>query len=171
MAFLDKLGDIARNIGDKTTDAIETTRLNSKINGERAAIAECMRQIGEYYHTRHQAGGPDDPDIAELLTAIDGHNTAISETQAEIARIKDESVKQAAQTTAPVAVHGAPAPIGVACPSCGAMNPAGTKFCAECGGKLEVPAPAPQTRDCPGCGAPVPMTSKFCGDCGHRFES
>ena len=40
MAFLDKLGDIARNIGDKTTDAIETTKLNSKINGERAAIAE-----------------------------------------------------------------------------------------------------------------------------------
>jgi hypothetical protein len=32
MAFLDKLGEMAHNIGDKTTDAIETTKLNSKIN-------------------------------------------------------------------------------------------------------------------------------------------
>ena len=31
MALFDKLSDFAKNIGDKTTDAIETGKLNSKI--------------------------------------------------------------------------------------------------------------------------------------------
>ena len=31
MAFFDKLNQVAKNIGDRTTDAIETTKLNSKM--------------------------------------------------------------------------------------------------------------------------------------------
>ncbi len=48
MAFFEKLGDIARGIGDKTGDAIETAKLNNKIKAEQVSIAECMRKIGEY---------------------------------------------------------------------------------------------------------------------------
>ena len=31
MAFFDKLNQVAKNLGDKTTDAIETTKLNTKL--------------------------------------------------------------------------------------------------------------------------------------------
>jgi membrane protease subunit (stomatin/prohibitin family) len=166
MAFLNKLGDIARNIGDKATDTIEITKLNSKINGEKTAIADCIKQIGEYYYQKHQAGGPDDSEVAELCAAIDGHNQTIADTQAEIARIKAENVAQA-QTSASPAEPAAAAAAEVTCAACGKLNTPGTKFCCECGGKLETPtAPA----FCPGCGVPVPAGARFCGECGHRFE-
>jgi membrane protease subunit (stomatin/prohibitin family) len=173
MAFFDKLGDIARNIGDKATDAIETTKLNNKISAEKTAIAEFMRQIGEYYYGKHQAGESDDPGAAELYAAIDGHNRTIADTQAEIARIQAENEAQSAQAQTAAVPTAAPAPASdsIACPSCGKINAPGTKFCCECGGKLEIPAPAvPETRPCPGCGAQIPADNKFCGECGYKFE-
>jgi class 3 adenylate cyclase/predicted nucleic acid-binding Zn ribbon protein len=44
------------------------------------------------------------------------------------------------------------------CPTCGAANPAGQKFCGECGARL--------ASGCPACGSPVPPGQKFCGECG-----
>lgn len=47
------------------------------------------------------------------------------------------------------------------CPSCGHINPEGTKFCQECGAKIGASA-------CVSCGAPLPPGSRFCGECGAR---
>src|SRR6266851_2039172 len=44
------------------------------------------------------------------------------------------------------------------CPKCGTDNPAGNKFCGQCGAAL------PQ--GCPRCGAESVPTAKFCGECG-----
>jgi len=44
------------------------------------------------------------------------------------------------------------------CPVCGAANPAGQRFCGECG--------SPLASGCPACGAPIPPGQKFCGECG-----
>ncbi len=44
------------------------------------------------------------------------------------------------------------------CSRCGSDNPAGKKFCGDCGAALE--------NRCPQCGADNPPTKKFCGDCG-----
>jgi class 3 adenylate cyclase len=44
------------------------------------------------------------------------------------------------------------------CPSCGGDNPAGTKFCIECG--------SPLPHRCPHCGAENLPRAKFCGACG-----
>ena len=44
------------------------------------------------------------------------------------------------------------------CANCGSDNPAGKKFCGDCGGQLG--------NACPKCGAENPETRKFCGDCG-----
>lgn len=56
MAFFDKLNDLAKNVSDKANDAIETTKLNNKINAEKAAIAEDFKKIGEYYYAKHATG-------------------------------------------------------------------------------------------------------------------
>jgi ribosomal protein L40E len=172
MPLFDKIGDFARNLGDKASSAIETTKLNNKINAEKTSISEYMRQIGEYYFGKHQAGEPDDPNVAEYFAAIESHNQAIAEAQAEIVRIQAEAAaqSQAAQGAAPAPVEGS-----LICPSCGAVNPPGTNFCSECGSKIEPPAapepqPEPEARFCPGCGAQVALTAKFCGECGYRFE-
>ncbi|HST18123.1 MAG TPA: adenylate/guanylate cyclase domain-containing protein [Gaiellaceae bacterium] len=46
----------------------------------------------------------------------------------------------------------------IACPTCGAENPAGKRFCGDCGGALG--------SRCPACGAESPPGKNFCGECG-----
>lgn len=52
---------------------------------------------------------------------------------------------------------------GTACPSCGHINPAGAKFCQECGTKLEAGI------RCPSCGHINPAGAKFCQECGAKL--
>ena len=44
------------------------------------------------------------------------------------------------------------------CAACGSENPAGKRFCGDCG--------APLGSACPSCGAENPPDKRFCGDCG-----
>jgi len=46
----------------------------------------------------------------------------------------------------------------LSCPSCGAENEGGRKFCGECGSAL--------SSACPACGTPNAPGMKFCGECG-----
>jgi len=46
----------------------------------------------------------------------------------------------------------------MSCTACGTVNPAGRKFCGECGARL--------ARACASCGAPLDAGQKFCGECG-----
>lgn len=156
MAFFDKLNDLAKNIGDKTNDVIETTKLNTKINSEKSAISELMRQIGELYYEKYTAGEQTLPETAELCAAIDTHNQAISAAQAEIEKLKSESIPSVAPTMAS----------GINCPTCNTVNAPGTKFCQQCGAKLE------QTliKVCPNCGAQINNGARFCNDCGTKIE-
>lgn len=47
------------------------------------------------------------------------------------------------------------------CVSCGAVLPANSKFCMECG--------TAQPRKCPNCGTEVPIGGKFCLECGTKI--
>jgi membrane protease subunit (stomatin/prohibitin family) len=55
-------------------------------------------------------------------------------------------------------------PTGIFCPKCHTNNPAGTKFCSNCGENLVVQ----QTDEikCHQCGADVQQGAKFCFECG-----
>lgn len=162
MAFFDKLNQVAKNIGDKTNDAIETTKLNSKINAERSAAGEELKKIGEHYYSLFTASGEAAPEVLEFCQSAKAHYDAAAAAQAEIERIKAENETE--KSPAPVA-----APAGIACPACGVANGAGTKFCQNCGTRLEAPAPV-QERKCPACGAAVAPGIKFCSECGQRME-
>jgi class 3 adenylate cyclase len=50
----------------------------------------------------------------------------------------------------------------VKCPKCQCDNEPGSKFCLECGAKLEL--------KCPQCGKPLPVSAKFCNECGHDLS-
>jgi membrane protease subunit (stomatin/prohibitin family) len=52
-----------------------------------------------------------------------------------------------------------------ACPACGHANTATAKFCADCGGKMEV-----AQVDCVKCGAKLREGAKFCSECGATQE-
>jgi membrane protease subunit (stomatin/prohibitin family) len=53
----------------------------------------------------------------------------------------------------------------VACPSCGKQNTTTAKFCADCGGKMEI-GQVP----CVKCGANLREGAKFCSECGSTQE-
>jgi membrane protease subunit (stomatin/prohibitin family) len=54
----------------------------------------------------------------------------------------------------------------IKCPKCGAATAAASKFCNECGAKIEVAASAP----CVKCGATLHPGAKFCSECGATQE-
>ncbi len=81
------------------------------------------------------------------------------ESEATIQSIREKANN--ANLGANVEVHSAAAPMQ--CPSCGAENPPGKKFCGECGTNMLV---APQ---CPSCGAQSERGQKFCGECGTKL--
>ncbi len=166
MAFFDKLNDFAKNIGDKTTDAIETGKLNSRINSERNAAGEELKKIGEHYYNVFAAGGQVAPEVLEFCQGAKTHYDAAGEAQAEIDRIRAENEAAKAAAAAPVQA----APAGITCPGCGTVNGAGIKFCQNCGSKLEAPPPAPAGVTCPGCGTANTPGTKFCAQCGTKLE-
>jgi class 3 adenylate cyclase len=49
------------------------------------------------------------------------------------------------------------------CPTCSSENPAGSRFCENCGQPLEFV--------CPSCGEPVTPTAKFCRNCGLKLTN
>jgi len=156
MAFFDKLNTLAKNVGDKANDAIEITKLNSKISSEKTAITDDYKKIGEYYYDRYSNKHAFDTEVAELLSSIDAHKTAISEVEVQLKSLKEETATQVSGDSA-------------ICPACGKANAPGIKFCSECGQKLEVQEPN-QTKFCTSCGAEVDEEIKFCGECGARIE-
>ncbi|MGN0621565.1 MAG: SPFH domain-containing protein [Porcipelethomonas sp.] len=56
----------------------------------------------------------------------------------------------------------------ITCDSCGKKLPAGSKFCADCGTKVEAKTNE-ETITCPECGAVV-CKGKFCLECGAKLE-
>ena len=52
----------------------------------------------------------------------------------------------------------------VKCPNCGAEVKEGTKFCPDCGKKIET-----ENLKCPKCGAEVKPGAKFCPECGEKL--
>lgn len=132
MAFLDKLNDLAKNIGDKTGDVIETNRINLKIASDRKEVNALMQKIGEYYYGKYKKGEIPPEEIKDYFAAADEKNLLIAEAQTEIERIKT------ADAAAKPAEENQDAPSDkLACPGCGAMYDPGKRFCGECGCQLD----------------------------------
>ena len=55
----------------------------------------------------------------------------------------------------------------VSCPSCGAKQQAGSRFCNQCGASIASDMEKEAT--CPVCGAKLPPSSKFCNSCGAKL--
>ena len=76
----------------------------------------------------------------------------------------------------PSAPAASPAAGKYICTGCGKEYPAGTKFCSECGGKVEEKKPVIVRENtaskyvCTGCGKEYPAGTKFCSECGGKVE-
>lgn len=181
MAFFDKLNDFAKNVGDKTKEAMETSKLNAKIRTENANIDSAYKKLGAYFYEKHTAGAIQDEEAEEFFEAINASKAAIVEFEAEIAQIKAEKEAKEAELAQNKAEKAAKAaagkelePVitsGLACPTCGKLNSPETKFCGGCGTKVEPILPKEPTGvACSNCGTQNPDGTKFCGSCGAKIE-
>lgn len=101
MDFFDKLGgiaktigdktvDVAKNIGDRTSDAIETQKIKNKIAGERRGFEDQMKLIGQYFYEKHLRGEAMEEDILPYLTKAQEHAANIEQAKAEIEALKED---------------------------------------------------------------------------------
>lgn len=110
MGFLDKVKETAKVVGekasvagktiaDKTSDAVETGKIKNKINGEKKAIDDIKKQIGELVWTKFAAGESMGDDLAALCATIVEHNDAINGFEEQLTALK-EAGKEVAEEVA-----------------------------------------------------------------------
>lgn len=169
MAFIDKINTLAKNVGEKTGDAIEITKLNAKISSEKSAINELYRQIGERAYKKYQACAYQDDELGGLFSSVDACVSNIAEAEGKINAIKaaNEARTQASQNDPVVQAE----PVRAVCPGCGMPVAEGAKFCNQCGARLEVPAIEAEKKNiCSNCGAETESGARFCCCCGAKIE-
>ena len=131
MAFFDSLKKKTEDIMDKGTDKAkemaEITKLNRNISAEEKQIQAAYVELGKGYFEREKDNF--DAIDKEIINKIKVSMVAIEEMKSQIAQLKAKenttTVQQEAQAEMP------------ACPKCNQVVEASTKFCPECGEKLE----------------------------------
>ena len=162
MEFIKKAGKFAKNVQERTGEAVETTKLYAKITSEKNTIADLTRQLGVLCLEKYDAGANYDADLTAVYEKVCRSREIIEEFRAEIAAIKDaraaqdeaeeaaEAAKAAeAAEAAPAAdetaeaepaadepAEEAPAVPKVHCSNCGMPHDEGVRFCSHCGVKL-----------------------------------
>ena len=94
MAFLDKLNKLAKNIEDKTGDAIELSKHSATITSSEHGFHSDIKKIGEFYYEFFLNGGQVEPNILSVLQSAKAHQDAIASARAEIERINAENAAE-----------------------------------------------------------------------------
>lgn len=130
--------------------------LKTDLNEMEKKKRDVFVRIGEAVYEANQNGGrySEFAELCEEATQI-GQQVGRKRAEAEAAQRAAEDQKRAEQMEREARI----------CKSCGAENEPGTKFCCECGAKLE----APVSTKCPKCGTENPPGTKFCRDCGTKL--
>ena len=144
MDFFNKLGDLAKSVGDKTNDMLEIGKLNSRIHGEEDSIEQHYFDLGEYIFEKFESGVAMDERATVICLAIRERKANIRAMQEEIQQIKQEQddlrrAKAEARQEAREQARQAKAAMAAGtetCPVCGATIAAGSKFCGDCGTQL-----------------------------------
>ena len=86
--FLDKVGSMARTAADKTSDAIEVTKLNSKISKEKDQIKMIKIELAERFLAAYEAGELQDEYVGEKSKSILACEEYIEAIEKDIDMIK-----------------------------------------------------------------------------------
>lgn len=134
-SFFDSVKKSVQDVSNKTGDAIETQKLNMKINSEKKAIEAGYTKLGEYLWSKiNTEEVAKDETLQAICNEIQGGFDNIAAAEAEIQNIKD---KAAAAASAAAATAANTVAAGSAfCPNCGTPVVPGSKFCGGCGAKI-----------------------------------
>lgn len=80
--------DFMKTVKSETEDAIEITKLRSKISKEKANIKDKYEEIGKFVDENRESLGELPQEILDLLTAIDASKDVIKTNNEEINKVK-----------------------------------------------------------------------------------
>lgn len=111
MEILDQLGDTAKNIGaaagdlikqvvDKTGDALEISKVNSKISAEKVEIEKEKKKISDALFDKFAKGEEVPEEVKEFCENIKAHFSNIDNFNEEIEKIKEAAEKRAEEIKA-----------------------------------------------------------------------
>ena len=111
MAFFEKLNKMAKEIEEKTGDAMEIARLNAVMGTEQQNYEKSIKKIGEFYYEFFLAGGQLEPNIRATAQSAKESLEKVAEAQAEKDRInaENEAERLAAKEAAKAAKEAAKA--------------------------------------------------------------
>jgi len=106
MGFFDQLGDVAKNIGksagdfakqvgDKTNDALEISKLNTKISAENAEIEKEKKKLSDALFERFARGEEVPEEVKEFCDNIKSHLLNIDGFKEEIEKVKAAAAERA----------------------------------------------------------------------------
>ena len=106
MGFFDHLGDVAKNIGksagdfakqvgDKTNDALEISKLNTKISAENAEIEKEKKKLSDALFERFARGEEVPEEVKEFCDNIKSHLLNIDGFKEEIEKVKAAAAERA----------------------------------------------------------------------------
>lgn len=95
MAIFDKIGSMAKNVtekvSEKATDAIELTKLNTRVSDENKRIAQSHGQLGEIIFQKYLNGEELSEEVIKICDSIKESKSKIAELQEEIKKVKTSS--------------------------------------------------------------------------------
>ena len=160
MSFLEnlgkKVGEATQAVAKKSSEIVETTKLNANISSEEDKIQKLYIQIGKAVYAQFTQTGTAEDNIKEACEAIAVHEQNIAALKEKIAEVKGTKT----------------------CINCGVEMERTQVFCSKCGTKNELPeataaAPVEEAAAeiaCPSCGAQLPAGSAFCTNCGTKIQ-
>lgn len=80
--------DFMKTVKSETEDAIEITKLRSKISKEKTNIKDKHEEIGKFIDENRESLGELPQEILDLLASIDASKVVIKENNEEINKVK-----------------------------------------------------------------------------------
>ena len=113
MGFLDELSDsivnTTKDLGKMAQNAGDLTKLQYDKKVKESELSKLYEKLGKKYYEEHK--DEDDENIKEITAVV-----------LRIKEISDEIMQKKG---------------GMACPKCGALVKEGSRFCSECGEKID----------------------------------
>ena len=120
-----KTKSVADNAVQKTKNAADSARIHGQISDEEKNIRRLYLSLGEQYYKAHKADN--ECEFSFIVSEINEAEKRISDYSEQLRGLKESRSEGNFGTETPL----------IRCPNCGKQMPADTKFCGECGSKIE----------------------------------
>jgi len=124
--ILDKIKRGAVKVGKETDKVVDVKRVEMEIRSTKKQMDDLYHKLGVMIYECKAINAPENPEVADIVAKISDFTHLIISKEDEIRDIK------AGKISTPI-----PEPGKRFCTNCGKLNEAESKFCAECGAKME----------------------------------